>query len=93
VAKPVAAVAGASLGALTNYLMNYHLTFTSSRKHRETLPRFAVIAALAAALSWSGARFAERIGLNYVVAQLGCTAIVLVLGFLLNRYWTFAARS
>lgn len=93
VAKPAAAVAGATLGALTNYVMNYHLTFTSSRKHKETLPRFALIAALAATLSWSGARFAERVGLNYLIAQLGCTVIVLVVGFFLNRYWTFAARS
>lgn len=92
VAPRVAAVAGALGGALTNYVMNYHFTFTSARKHSETLPRFALIAALSAATSWYGARLAESYGVNYVVAQLGCTLLTLLVGFVLNRYWTFAAR-
>jgi len=87
------AMIGAVAGALTNYVMNYHLTFASTHKHSETLPRFAVIAALAAGVSWSGAKLASQLGVNYLLAQLACTGLVLVLGFLLNRYWTFAKRE
>lgn len=91
-APQAAAVAGAIGGAVTNYVMNYHFTFTSGRMHRETLPRFGVIAALSAALSWYGARLAESHGVNYLLAQVLCTVLTLVLGFSLNRYWTFAPR-
>ena len=32
---------------------------------------------------------AEQLGMNYLVEQLGCTALVLVAGFTLNKLWTF----
>jgi putative flippase GtrA len=89
----VAVVLGASAGALTNYVMNYHMIFTSTAKHRETLPRFALVAAMATGVSWYGAKLAVRFHFNYLLAQLGSTVLVLILGFLLNRYWTFAKRS
>jgi putative flippase GtrA len=91
-APRVAAVVGALGGALTNYMMNYHFTFTSARRHSETLPRFGVIAGLSALISWQGARLAEGHGVNYLAAQLVCTLLTLVLGFALNSYWTFASR-
>jgi dolichyl-phosphate beta-glucosyltransferase len=86
----IAAVLGASVGALANYLMNYHMTFASKRKHTQTLPKFAVVAALALVVSGLGARFAASAGINYLVGQVACTLFVLVAGFLLNRFWTFA---
>jgi dolichyl-phosphate beta-glucosyltransferase len=88
-----ASVAGALVGAGVNYLLNYHVTFASNAAHRVTLPRFVVVAALSATLNGAGMWFAtSRLGLYYLVAQLGCTAAVLVIGYLLNSAWTFRSR-
>jgi putative flippase GtrA len=84
-----AAIAGACAGALVNYYLNYHLTFASKRSHRLTFPRFVVVAILGMVISGIGVRFATGAGLHYVVAQVLCTIVILIVGFLLNRDWTF----
>jgi putative flippase GtrA len=81
---------GALAGACVNYILNYHLTFASNMPHRRTAPRFFAIAALAAALSTAGMWFAvHRFHMHYLLAQLVCTFLVLVMGYALNRLWTF----
>lgn len=87
----VAATVGATVGALANYFMNYHMTFASKQKHRQTLPKFAIVAALAMIISGFGAKLATNLGIHYVIGQVLCTLLVLVLGFALNRFWTFRA--
>jgi len=89
--KPaVATVVGALVGAGINYFLNYHFTLASSVAHRITVPRFLVVATLSAVLNGVGMWFATtRLGLHYLVSQLGCTAGVLVVGYLLNAAWTF----
>lgn len=85
-----ATVAGAIVGAGVNYILNYHFTFASTTAHRVTLPRFAVVAGISVVMSGLGVWFATtRLGLHYFVAQLGCTAAVLVIGYLVNAAWTF----
>jgi putative flippase GtrA len=85
-------VVGAAVGALINYFLNYHFTFTSYASHARTLPRFLLVAGLGmginAAGMWLGA---EQLGINYLLAQIGCTGMVLATGFLLNKVWTFAS--
>jgi glycosyltransferase involved in cell wall biosynthesis len=89
-----ATVVGALVGASVNYLLNYHFTFASKTAHRVAMPRFMMVAAMSAALNGLGMWFATtRLGLHYFVAQLGCTAGVLVLGYLLNAAWTFRSRE
>lgn len=92
--KPaLAAVAGATLGAGVNYVLNYHFTFACNNAHRVTAPRFAVVAAVSVVLSGVGVWFATtRLGLHYFVAQLACTAAVLVIGYMVNAAWTFRSR-
>lgn len=86
----LASVAGALVGAGVNYLLNYHFTFASDAAHAVTLPRFLVVAGVSATLNGAGMWFATtRLHLYYLVAQLGCTAVVLVIGYLLNSVWTF----
>ena len=88
-----ATVAGALVGAGINYLLNYHFTFASDAAHRTTLPRFLLVAAASASLNGLGMSFAtSRLGMHYFTAQLGCTAAVLVIGYLLNAAWTFRSR-
>jgi putative flippase GtrA len=81
---------GAIIGAVVNYVLNYHFTFASKASHRRTVPRFFAIAALATAMNMGGMWYAaHRLGMHYLLAQLLCTGIVLVVGFVLNRIWTF----
>ena len=45
------------------------------------------------AISGAGWRSPEKLGVHYLVAQLGCTLVVLIMGYVLNKAWTFAARQ
>jgi putative flippase GtrA len=85
----VAAVLGAALGACVNYFLNYHLTFASHASHKRAVPRFILIALLGTLFSGAGVHLGAEIGLHYIAAQLACTLVFLVLGFLLNRAFTF----
>jgi len=82
--------AGALLGALTNYVLNYHLTFASKRPHAITMPRFLTVAALGVGLNALVMKSvtAQAPG-HYLLAQLLASGLVLALGFLVNRLWTF----
>lgn len=94
VRAPVGAVIGAIAGALVNYWLNYHFTFTSSRSHRATLPRFLCVAALGVGLSGIIVdTVSTRLEQHYLLGQLLATLVVLVVGFLLNRVWTFQREA
>jgi dolichyl-phosphate beta-glucosyltransferase len=86
---PLGAALGAVGGAAVNYWLNYHFTFVSRRRHRETLARFIMVAALGVGLNWLIVRALTELGAHYLLAQLAATAAVLALGYLLNRRWTF----
>lgn len=85
-----AAIAGASVGALVNYVLNYHLTFQSRASHRKAVPRFAVVAALGIVGSGFGVAAGAAWGLHYLFAQVVCTVLVLLVGFVVNRAWAFS---
>lgn len=94
VAPVVGTILGALVGASCNYLLNYHLTFASKIPHQRTLPRFVLITALGTALNAAGMWFLTgELKLHYLVAQVACTAIVLLTGFVLNAAWTFSERA
>jgi putative flippase GtrA len=94
VSPAVGSMAGALVGALANYVLNYHLTFASKASHRKTLPRFLTVAAVSMALTGAGMFVATKVlGLHYLLAQLGCTILVLLLGYVLNKAWTFAGAG
>lgn len=81
---------GATVGALVNYVLNYHFIFASTGSHRSTLFKFLVVAAIGIAISSSVVKFGqEQLHLNYWFAQIAATGLVLVVGFLLNKLWTF----
>jgi putative flippase GtrA len=89
-AAPAAAL-GALAGALVAYAANRRFTFTRSRAgHRRALPRFLLVAATTMALSASIVRLGTVAwGLHYLLAQALATGVGLVLGYGLNRHWTF----
>jgi dolichyl-phosphate beta-glucosyltransferase len=93
ISPPLGALFGALCGAAVNYLLNYHVTFASTALHRHTLPRFAAVAAFLAAVNTAGMWLATRhYHLHWLVAQIVCTIVVLLVGYLLNKAWTFSAR-
>lgn len=90
----VATIAGAATGAAINYALNYHLTFGSKAPHARTLPKFLTVALLIALLNFYGMRFVTaRLEVHYLLVQVGCTLAGLLLGFALNKLWTFAESS
>jgi len=89
--EPVrASVAGALLGAWINYSLNYRYTFRSSKLHRESVTKFAVVATvgllLNTAFMWLGV---DVLRAHYLLSQVVTTALVLLWSFGANRYWTF----
>lgn len=89
---PAASMAGALCGALVAYAGNRHCTFADPQaSHRRALPRFATVALLGAALNGAAVWLAlVALGLHYLLAQVLATLIVLVLGYRLNRTWSFS---
>ena len=85
-----ASAAGAILGAIINYSLNYRLTFRSSKRHRESIVKFLVVATVGLALNtwlmWIGV---DLLGLHYLLAQVLTTGLVLIWSFFGNRCWTF----
>ena len=84
----VGSALGFLAGAVTNYLLNHHVTFKSHNHYLSTSWKFFLIAGLgllvntlvmAAATAW----------LHYLLSQAVATAAVLLLTFFLNRCWTF----
>ena len=94
-AGPVVATSfGAVAGAVTNYLLNYRFTFTSRQQHRETLPKFMILAAVGFVINGAIVHAAIEVArLHYLVAQVCATIVVLIWGYVGNRLWTFNDRK
>lgn len=89
--EPVrASVAGALLGAWINYALNYRYTFRSTQRHRQSVAKFAAVAAVGLALNtlfmWLGVTVVH---IHYLLSQVLTTGLVLLWSFGANRYWTF----
>lgn len=88
-AAPAAAL-GAVLGAFTAYAGNRRFTFASSKAHRQALPMFLLVAGLSAGLSaglvWL---LSTQLGIHYLAAQAAASVTTLVVGYGLNKRWTF----
>ncbi len=89
-----ASAAGALLGAGINYILNYHYTFRSGKRHREATLKFAVVATIGLVLNtvfmWVGI---ELIGAHYLLSQIVTTGLVLIWSFTGNHYWTFRSTD
>jgi putative flippase GtrA len=90
----LSSMAGASIGAIVNYSLNRRITFQSNSSALSTAPKFAVIALLGVLTNGVCMKFfATSLGLNYLIAQLVTTVLVLGLTYLLNSTWTFNERG
>lgn len=87
----LAAGAGAVLGAQVAYAGNRWYTFAHRGRWLPSWLRFQVTAAAGAALNMGVVAVAVFAGCHYLVGQIAATASVLVVTYVVNRRWTFAA--
>lgn len=86
----LASTIGFGASACVNYLLNYHLTFTSNKPHVEAASKFAMIAVLGLLLNALIMGFGTRaLHIHYIIVQFGATAIVLLWNFAGNYLWSF----
>ena len=85
-----ASAAGALLGAVINYSLNYHFTFGSNKRHRDAILKFGVVATIGLLLNtffmWAGIAI---LGMHFMLSQILATGLVIIWSFIGNRYWTF----
>jgi putative flippase GtrA len=85
-----ASVSGALIGAIVNYLLNYHFTFWSSKRHREALAKFIVVAATGFLINGLLMYLLiNSVNLHYLLSQVLTTFIVLFWNFIGNKAWSF----
>lgn len=85
-----ATLIAATVGALAAYLLNYHYTFFSTKKHHTVLPKFLVVAAVGVIIQTFIVALLNQYWLiHYLPAQIVATGSGLVLTFFINSFWTF----
>lgn len=88
-----ASTVGYLVSVVFNYFANRRWTFRSERAHARAAPRFFLVQGvglvLNGALLYLGA---EVLGVNYLLAQVCATAVVLVWNFFSHLLWSFAER-
>ena len=89
-----ATTAGFVVGALINYILNYHFTFKSDKAHREALLKFLIVALLGAGMNmlimYVGVDVMARF---YLLVQIAASSVVLLWNFSANKLWTFAEKE
>ena len=89
-----ATTAGFIVGAIINYLLNYHLTFSSDKAHSEALFKFFTVALLGAGINMSIMHVGVNVyAFHYLLSQIAASSIVLLWTFFANKMWTFAGES
>lgn len=87
-----ASTLGFAVSVVFNYFANRRWTFRSGRAHARAAPRFFLVQSVGLCLNglllYLGA---EVLGVNYLLAQLFATAVVLVWNFFAHLLWSFAA--
>ncbi len=90
--EPVlASTIGFIIAAFANYRLNRRYTFRSNKPHIEAFSKFVAVALVGLLLN--GVLLAagtQLMGLNYLLAQILATALVLVWNYSANAVWTFA---
>ncbi len=87
---PIASGVGYALGAVSNYYLNYFLTFKSNIAHPQSIRRFVIMVSLGWALTVSLMWILnKKLGWYYWFAQLLTTLLVLAWNFLVSRWWVF----
>jgi putative flippase GtrA len=85
-----ASATGYGCSAALNYYLNHRLTFKSSVAHRVALPRFCLTVTGGLLLNTLFMHLlVQYIELNYVLAQVISTGLVLIYNFFFSRVWVY----
>ncbi len=77
-------------GGLVNYYLNYKITFRSTKRHQTAMAQFFTVVGIGLGLNTLlMALFVNQFGVQYLIAQIVTTGLVLIWHFLGNRFWTF----
>jgi putative flippase GtrA len=85
----LASTLGYALSAVANYLLNARLTFRSTGAHRQTGPRFIVVAGSGLLLNYILLSYLTSLGLHVAAAQILTTLSVILWNYFINGLWTF----
>ena len=88
---PLAAGAGAALGAQVAFIGNRGFTFSHRGSWRTAWWRFQLTALLGMALSAGLVALGGWLGVFYLLSQMAATLLGLLLTYAVNRRWTFGA--
>lgn len=86
---PLAAGAGAALGAQLGFVGNRCFTFAHQGPWLPAWWRFQLTALLGGLVSMVVVAAGTRAGLHYLLAQAAATLLALVLTYLINKRWAF----
>ena len=86
---PLAAGAGAALGAQLGFVGNRVFTFAHQGAWLPAWWRFQLTALLGGVTSMAVVALGSWLGLHYLLAQAAATLLVLVLTYMVNKRWTF----
>lgn len=86
----LASAVGYFISTFFSYFLNYYLTFDSDVNHITGLFKYYQMALFGMALNTT-VHFLlyDTLGLNYLIAQIISSAIVLISNFLISKYWIF----
>jgi putative flippase GtrA len=84
---------GFVLSAVANYLLNYRFTFQSDRPHGPAAAKFGVLAGAGLLINAAIMHVMIGAGVQYLIAQICATGVVLFWNFLGNSFWTFGVGS
>jgi putative flippase GtrA len=89
---PLASGVGFVTSAAANYLLNYHFTFRSRRRHASAAVKFLTLATVGLAINSVLMQVLVAAGWHYLLAQVCATAVVFLWNFVGNSLWTFGAE-
>jgi putative flippase GtrA len=90
----IASCIGFLAGACVKYPLNYWAVFSSEQRHAVAIPRYVMSLAIGFVLNAAIFAILLRVlDVHYMVSQVLTTGAVLVVNYLLARYWIFLARD
>ncbi|WP_332875978.1 GtrA family protein [Massilia sp. S19_KUP03_FR1] len=84
---------GFSLSAVVNYLLNVKLTFRSTQSHKNTAPRFFLVAGSGLVLNYGILSILLSLDAHAVIAQILTTIGVLIWNYIVSGLWTFRQQT
>ncbi|MBU1249992.1 MAG: GtrA family protein [Actinobacteria bacterium] len=90
----IATSIGFAVSVIVSYALQRGWVFRSRRRHRETIPRFLIVVALAGATNWLVVFIgSEVLQLYFLGPQIVALIIIPVQNFVLNSVFTFGSSS